>query len=104
RSVQIENSSHAEGIAQYIVIVGPGSKLTDIQATSPDNQLDGLTGALRATSLPQSFPDDTIVKLPRTAVLACARADQPCKFSLLSAGSATRVFPLEQPLLEAGVQ
>ena len=93
RSVQIANSAGAEGIAQYIVIIGLGSKITEIQANSPDNQLDRLTDSIRAAVVPQTFPDGTIVKLPRTAVLACPRSDQPCKFSLQSPAAAERVFP-----------
>ncbi|HEY6252607.1 MAG TPA: DUF3857 domain-containing protein [Candidatus Angelobacter sp.] len=93
RSIQIGNSAAAEGIAQYMVIVGPGSRLTDIQAIGPDNQLEPLTDAVRASVVPQDLPDDTIVKLPRIAILACVRSDQPCKFSLLSATDALRMVP-----------
>ena len=45
--------------------------------------------------MPQSFPDTTLKKLPRLGTLACAVADQPCNFTLLSAYWGSRFAPLE---------
>jgi len=54
-----------------------------------------LNDAVRAAAMPQSFPDAALKKLPRLGTLACAAADQPCVFTLLSAYSGTRFAPLE---------
>lgn len=91
RSVAIPNSSGVEGFAQYAVIVGPGAKLIDIQALSPDDALAGLKSSVLYASVPQSFPDDTTLKLPRAGALACPRAEQPCSFTFTSAVAASRV-------------
>jgi TonB family protein len=92
RSVQIDNSAGAEGITEYKVMVGPGSKLTDLQATNSDSRFDKLSPVIRAAAMPQSFPDGGILQLPRAGILACAGSDRPCQFMLLSAGSSARSF------------
>ncbi len=95
RSVSIPNSANVEGFAQYAVIVGRGSKIVDIQELSSDDSLIKLRNTLQSQDVPQSFPDDTIEKLPRTGSLACPRADAPCTFVFSSAGSASRVVPTD---------
>jgi hypothetical protein len=62
---------------------------------SADDPLATLQDAVRAAAMPQSFPDTTLKKLPRLGTLACAAADQPCVFTLLSAHSGPRFVPLE---------
>jgi tetratricopeptide (TPR) repeat protein len=91
RSVSIPNSAGVEGFAQYAVIVGPGSKLLDVQALSPEDALTDLRSTLLSVTVPQSFPDDTIQKLPRTGTLACPRAQLPCTLTFTTAASASRV-------------
>jgi hypothetical protein len=54
-----------------------------------------LNDAVRAAAMPQSFPDTTLKKLPRLSTLACAAANQPCVFTLLSAGAGSRVAAVE---------
>ena len=86
RSVPILNPSLAVGMVQYVVIIGPGSKVMDMEAVSPDDPLSGLKDAVRSVKVPQAFPDDTTQKLPRTATLSCPREDLPCQFTLMPAG------------------
>jgi len=95
-AVQVDNSAKLSGTGQFIVIVGPGSTLTDIESASPDNPLASLTDTARATKVPQTFPDDTLQKLPRAGTLSCTAPDQPCTFTLLSPVPASRVFPPSQ--------
>jgi tetratricopeptide (TPR) repeat protein len=92
RSVQITNSGGVEGLAEYLILVGPGGKVVDLQPASLENQIESVQGAVRAAAMPQSFPDPGLVQLPRAALLVCARADQPCKFTLMSAGGSARSF------------
>jgi hypothetical protein len=75
-------------MAQYILMVGPGSKVIDLQGMSPDDSLAGLKDALRAAAMPQSFPDETTHKIPRVGTLSCPRAEQPCTFTFTPATAA----------------
>lgn len=95
RTVTIANGAAAQGIAQYTVIIDASSKIVDLAATSPDDPLASLGDAVRAATMPQSFPDATLKKLPRLGTLACVAPDQPCVFRLLSAYSASRLTPAE---------
>jgi Flp pilus assembly protein TadD len=90
-SVQIPNKSRLVGVLQYAVIIGPGSKLTDIEPLGAADSLAGLRGDLLAASMPQSFPDDTTQKFARIATLTCPREDLPCQFTFLAAGPAMHV-------------
>jgi tetratricopeptide (TPR) repeat protein len=95
RKLSIANSVGAQGIAQYTVIIDANSKVVDLAAASLDDPLATLQDAIRAAAMPQSFPDTTLKKLPRLSTLACAAADQPCIFTLLSAYSGSRFAPLQ---------
>jgi tetratricopeptide (TPR) repeat protein len=95
RTVSIANSHRAQGIAQYSLIVGGGSTVLELAPNTPDDALAGLVGILQKTQVPQSFPNATIQKLPRLGTLACAAPDQPCIFTLLPAGLASRLAPNE---------
>jgi len=95
RTVSIANPSGAQGIAQYTVIIDGNSKIVDLAAMNSDDALAALNDAVRAAAMPQSFPDDTLKKLPRLGTLACNGAEQPCVFTLLSAYSSSRFAPLE---------
>jgi tetratricopeptide (TPR) repeat protein len=90
-SVSIPNVNGAEGFAQYSVIIGPGSKVVDLDIITPDNPLAGLTDAVRAAAMPQVLPGSALQKLPRFATLTCATAEKPCTFTLASASVASRV-------------
>jgi TonB family protein len=91
RSVSIANPAGLEGIAQYTVIIGLGPKVIDLEAMNPDDSLAGLKDAISAATLPQSFPDETIQRIPRVGTLSCPQANLPCTFTLASAGVAARV-------------
>ena len=91
RSVSIPNPASLEGLAQYILMVGPGSKVMDLQGMSPDDPLAELKDTLRSTAMPQSFPDETTHKIPRVGTLSCPRAEQPCTFTFTPAAAAARV-------------
>jgi tetratricopeptide (TPR) repeat protein len=94
RTVTIANPGGAQGIAQYTVIIDANSKVVDLAATGSDDPLAILNDAIRAASMPQSFPDDTLKSMPRLSTLACAADNQPCIFTLLPASSASRLVPL----------
>jgi tetratricopeptide (TPR) repeat protein len=87
RTISIPNTAGLEGIAQYSVIIGPGSKAIGIEAMTPDDSLAGLKDAIAAAVMPQSLPDDTIQKLPRIGTLTCIRAALPCTFTLTPSGA-----------------
>lgn len=91
RSFSIANPAGLEGIAQYTVIIGLGPKVIDLEVMNPDDALAGLKNAISAATVPQSFPDETIQRIPRVGTLSCPRADLPCTFTLASAGVAARV-------------
>jgi hypothetical protein len=83
--VSIVNRGGAQGIAQYVVIIDANSKVADLAGMDSEDPLATLNDAVRAAAMPQSFPDTTLQKLPRLSTLACAAANQPCVFTLLSA-------------------
>lgn len=95
RTVGIANPGGAQGMAQYTVIIDGNSKVVDLAATNDDDTLAALNDAIRAASMPQSFPDTTLKKLPRLGALACAAGNQPCVFTLMSAYVASRLAPLD---------
>lgn len=95
RSVLVANSAELVGTGQFIMIVGPGSAMTDIESASPDNPVAGLSDALRAVKVLQTFPDDTLHKLPEAGTLVCSAADQPCTFTPLPPIPSGRVFPAD---------
>jgi Flp pilus assembly protein TadD len=91
-SVSIPNSASIEGIAQYMLIIGPDSHATAMESMDSEDSLTALS-AVRKVRLPQSFPDDMLQKLPRSGTLSCPRADSPCTLTLASAGAAIRTLP-----------
>jgi tetratricopeptide (TPR) repeat protein len=96
RTVSIPNPGGAQGIAQYTIVIDRSSKAVDLAPTSgSDDSLATLGDAVRAASLPQSFPDSTLTKLPRLGTLTCTGATQPCALALLPGSSATRLVPLD---------
>jgi tetratricopeptide (TPR) repeat protein len=95
RTVGIANAAGVQGIAQYTVIIDANSKVADLAATSTDDPLATLNDAVRAASMPQSFPDTALKKLPRLSILTCSTGNQPCIFTLLSASVASRLAPLD---------
>ena len=94
RDVQVPNSAKVQGTGQFILIVGPGSAITDIESASPDNTVAGLIDAVRAVKLLQTFPDDTLHRLPEAGTLVCSAADQPCTFTPLPPIPSSRIFPV----------
>lgn len=87
-SVAVENKTGTEGMAEYFGLAGPGGKIIDLRPANPQNEFDNLTGVIRSATLPLSFPDGDIARLPFRGVVTCLRADQPCKLSIMSASSA----------------
>jgi superkiller protein 3 len=84
-SVMIENPTHAEGIVEYRVLIGPDFKVMEFRASVPDDTLEPAANGLKKAIMPQSFPAANITRIPQTGVLACPRADQPCRFTLKAA-------------------
>jgi tetratricopeptide (TPR) repeat protein len=95
RMVTIANPSGAQGIAQYTLIIDTNSRVVDLASTSPDDPLATLNDTLRTASMPQSFPDTRLKKLPRLSTLTCSAANQPCILTLPSANAASRLVPLD---------
>jgi hypothetical protein len=97
RMVSIANPGGEQGVAQYTVIIDANSKVLELSPTNSnsDDPLANLNDAVRATSMPQSFADTTLKKLPRLSTLACTAGNQPCLFTLLSAYTASRLAPLD---------
>jgi len=95
RMVAIANPGGAQAIAQYTLIIDASSKVVDLAATSPDDPLASLNAAVRAASMPQSFPDTNLKKLPRLSTLTCSAANQPCILTFPSANAASRLVPLD---------
>jgi tetratricopeptide (TPR) repeat protein len=83
RTVRISNLGRDQGIAQYTLLLDANSKVLELSATNSDDSLANLNEAVRATRVPQTFPDTTLQKLPRLSTLACAVSDEPCVLILL---------------------
>lgn len=82
RTVHLSNDTKAEGAGQYVLMVGPASKVLDIEALFPDAQLDAISNHLRGSAVPFSFPDDTLLQLPLSGMLACAATEDTCKLTV----------------------
>ncbi|MGA8036945.1 MAG: tetratricopeptide repeat protein [Candidatus Acidiferrales bacterium] len=95
RKVRIANPAQVQGIAQYTLIIGNDSKVTDLASAGDDSSLAGLSDSIRAATMPQSFPDTSLKAMPRLAMLACASKEQPCELTLLSSRSSFRLAPPE---------
>jgi len=93
RTTEIANSAHLKGTGYFILIIDPKAAVADIKPAHPGNRLKDLTDVVHKASLPQSFPDDLVQKLPRAGMLNCSDADQPCKFTLMPPVPAAQVFP-----------
>ncbi|MGH9685426.1 MAG: DUF3857 domain-containing protein [Candidatus Acidiferrales bacterium] len=94
RIVKVDNSAQAQGIAQYLMLIDAASKVIDMEPIGPDSGLANLAESIRATPMPQSFPDATIHKIPRVGTLACVSPSQSCTLTLVSTGSAPSGLPL----------
>ena len=92
RSVTIPNQPGVEGIAQYLLIVGPDSEVLEMEAVNADESVAALRDSVRAATLPLYFADTTLQKLPATGVLSCPRSDHPCTFTLLSSSVSSRML------------
>ena len=92
RTVNIPNSDGSQGIAQYATIIDASSKVVELSSPTSEDPLPSLNDAVRAASMPQSFPDTTLKKLPRLSTLACV-AGQSCVFTLLPLNAAARITP-----------
>jgi tetratricopeptide (TPR) repeat protein len=95
RMVSIANPGGEQDIAQYTVIIDGSSKVVELSPTHSDDSLASLNDAVRAASMPQTFPDTTLKKLPRLSTLTCAASNQPCVFTLLPASAASRTISLD---------
>lgn len=92
RSIHVDNPSHVSGSARFILIVGPGSKIEDIEPVQQKNPVNDLEANVRAATMPQTFPDGGIRKLPRAGTLSCSSPTGPCTFTLLPPVPAAQVF------------
>jgi tetratricopeptide (TPR) repeat protein len=95
RTVTIENAARAQGIAQYLLIIGANSKILDLAAAGTDDPLASLNDAVRVASIPQPFPDTKLKKLPRLSTLTCLATNQPCVLTLVPANAVSRLLPLD---------
>lgn len=93
RMVKIDNTAKVQGISQYLLLIGPGAKILDMETVGSDTGLDTLADSMRSTLMPQSFPDALIQKIPRVGTLACISPEQSCTLTLASTSSASRVLP-----------
>jgi hypothetical protein len=87
RSVTTPSDAHVEGIAQYLLIIGPDSKIHEMDSVA------ALRDTVRAGTFPLIFPDATLKKLPALSVLSCPRSDEPSTFTLLSAQAGPVILP-----------
>jgi tetratricopeptide (TPR) repeat protein len=95
RTVTIANSGGEQGITQYAVMIDANSKAVEITATTPDDALAGLVPEVRAATMPQSFPDTTLKRLPRLSTLTCPASNESCVFLLMPVYAASRVAPAD---------
>ncbi len=93
RMVKIDNTAQAQGMAQYLILIDRSSKVIDMEPIGSDSGLANVADSVRATAMPQSFPDPTVQKIPRVGTLACVSRGQACTLTLLSTSSAARVLP-----------
>lgn len=85
RTLKIDADRPPSGTADVFVLIGAGSRIEDIRFVEGDEQLRGLTDALKAAQLDRAFPDDSQAKILRRGTMKCAAQ---CTFVLMPAGEA----------------
>lgn len=85
RTLEIKNAHSADGIAEFWILVAPGPKVMAVKFISGDEALRPFTTEIEASSFPESFPDDSEIRLLRRGKLSCSRASDNCNLLLESA-------------------
>jgi hypothetical protein len=93
--VNIANPSREQGIAQYAIIIDANSRAVEISSTGAEDPFASVGDAMRAATMPQSFPDATLKKLPRLGTLACSSVNEPCVLTLMTPLAASRLVAVE---------
>lgn len=78
--------------AQFVVSFTNGSKVDNVTYVSGADELRNATADLAAAKYPQSFPDDTPVRIIRRATLSCSVYMKQCVLILLPVGDAAVPF------------
>jgi tetratricopeptide (TPR) repeat protein len=78
--------------AQFVVSFTNGSKVDDVSYLSGADELRNATADIAAVKYPQSFPDDTPVRIIRKATLSCSIYMKHCVLILLPIGDAAVPF------------
>lgn len=82
RTLEIKNAHSADGIAEFWILVVPGSKVIAVKFISGDEVLHPFTTEIEATSFSESFPDDSEIRLLRRGKLRCSRSSDNCNLVL----------------------
>jgi tetratricopeptide (TPR) repeat protein len=80
----------ASGAAEFLVLIGPGSKAEAVKFIGGEEALRGAGEKLRALDYGRMFPDESPTKLIRRGTLACAVGEKSCTFRLAPAEQALR--------------
>jgi hypothetical protein len=78
--------------AQFVVSFTNGSKVDNVTYLSGADELRNATADIATAKFPQSFPDDTPVRIIRKATLSCSIYMKNCVLILLPIGDAAVPF------------
>jgi tetratricopeptide (TPR) repeat protein len=74
RTVKLPKLTNADASAEFLVLIGPGSKVLETKFVSGDSRLKSAGKALWAASPTMNLPDDQPTRVIRRGVLSCAAA------------------------------
>jgi TonB family protein len=87
QTIVIKNAHHAEGFAEFWILLSPGPAVRGVKFANGDEELTPYEKDLAVLNYPDSFPEATEIKILRRARLSCTNSSPDCKLLLLSSQS-----------------
>jgi TonB family protein len=87
RTISIKNSHHAEGFAEFWILLSPGPIVRGVKFANGDDELKSFEKDLQAVAYPDSFPEATEIRLLRRGRLSCTNSTPDCRLLMVSSQS-----------------
>ncbi|HEY6944534.1 MAG TPA: DUF3857 domain-containing protein [Candidatus Acidoferrum sp.] len=106
RSLNIPLSTKLRGEsarANFVISIGSGSKADNVVFLSGSEELRNAIAAIAAVKYPQTFPDDTPVRILRKASLNCSVYAKDCQLFFTTVQEASGPTPVGVPVKEVKI-
>ena len=84
-TLKLKNARNLEGVADFWILLSPGSKVKGVKFISGDEALESYAKELGILSYPDCFPDATEIQFLRRARLSCTGTSPDCRLLFQSA-------------------